>query len=215
MFEDLLRYDKNKTYCFFDLETFNLNLNFNYNRPWQFGLLFVKGEEILESKDLLINWTKESDLKISDDAAKITRYDHNKVLSKGIAPKDAWGIAEEMLNKADFIIGHNIINFDIYLIKGYAELLNKPWKHLISKMIDTRSLIQGFKLGIPFNRERDNLVEYQYKMSNKVVRGVKTNLTAVAKEYGIEHDYENLHDSICDLNLNIKVWNKLKFQIEI
>ena len=215
MFEDLLRYDKNKTYCFFDLETFNLNLNFNHNRPWQFGVVMVKGDSIIESKDIIINWTKECDLKISDEAARITRYNHQKVLDKGITPKEAWTIAESMLNKADFIAGHNIINFDMYLIRGYAEYLNRPWKHLIGKMIDTRSLIQGYKLGTPFNKERDNLIEYQYKMSNKVVRGVKTSLTTVAKEYNIEHNYDNLHDAICDLELNVKVWNKLKYQIEI
>jgi len=49
MFEDLLRFDKEKTYCFYDLETFNLNLNFNFNKPWQFGILMVKGDKIIES----------------------------------------------------------------------------------------------------------------------------------------------------------------------
>lgn len=215
MFEDLLRFDKEKTYCFFDLETFNLNLNFKHNRPWQFGLIMIKGNETVESKDIIINWTKECDLKISEKAAQITRYDHTKVLEKGISPREAWAIVEPLMNQADFIIGHNIINFDIYLIRGYAEYLGKEWRHLVDKMIDTRSLIQGFKLGTPYNREQDSLIEHQYKMSNKVVRGVKTNLTTVAKEYNIEHNYDNLHDAICDLELNVKVWNKLKYQIEI
>lgn len=215
MFEDLLRFDKNKKFFFFDLETFNLCLNFVQNRPWQFGILIVQGDEVIESKDILINWTKETDLKISDEAARITRYDHGKVLREGIKPKEAWEIAEKYMDSCDYIIGHNIINFDIYLLKGYAEYLNRPWKHLVPKMIDTRSLIQGMKLGIPFNKEKDNLIEYQYRMSNRVVKGVKTNLTAVGKEYNIEHDYENLHNAIVDLELNLKVWNKVKYQIDI
>ena len=215
MFEDLLRFDKTKTYCFFDLETFNLNLNFNYNRPWQFGIVMVKGDEIIERKDLLINWTKETDLRVGEEAAKITRYDHQKLLRLGIEPKKAWEIASQYLEKADFIIGHNILNFDLYLLRGYAEYLNHPWKHYIKKMIDTRSLAQGYKLGIAYNKGKDDLIEYQYKMSNKIVRGVKTSLTALGKEYMIEHDYDNLHDAITDLELNVKVWNKLKLQIEI
>lgn len=215
MFEDLLRFDQQKTYALIDFETYNLCLNFCQNRPWQLGIILVRGDNIIESKDLIINWTKETDLEISAEAARITRYDHKKVLEKGISPKEAWEIAEPYLNNADFIMGHNILNFDTYLLKGYAEYLNRPWKHYIPKMIDTRSLIQGVKLGIPFNREKDNLIEYQYRMSNKVVKGVKTNLTAVAKEYSIEHDYAMLHDALCDLALNLKVWQKLKFQIEI
>jgi len=215
MFEDLLRFDKTKTYCFFDLETFNLNLNFKFNRPWQFGLVMVKGDDIFESKDLLINWTKETDMSVGEEAARITRYDHQKLLKLGITPREAWTIVEPYFEKCDYLIGHNILNFDLYLIRGYAEYLNAPWKHYIKKMIDTRSLAQGYKLGIPYNKGKDDLIEYQYKMSNKIVRGVKTNLTALGKEYNIEHDYENLHDAITDLQLNVKVWNKLKYQIEI
>jgi len=37
----------------------------------------------------------------------------------------------------------------------------------------------------------------------------------LGKENGIEHDYESLHDAINDLDLNLKVWNKLKWQIEV
>lgn len=215
MFEDLLRFDKTKKYCFFDLETFNLCLNFAQNRPWQVGVIMVQGGEILESHDILINWHNDCDLKIGAEAARITRYNHAKLIQNGITPKQAWEKLTTFFDSCDFICGHNIINFDIHLIKEYAKLMGSPWKHLIPKIIDTRSLIQGVKVGNPFNKERDNLIEYQYRMSNLYVKGVKTSLTTVGKEYNIEHDYDNLHDAIVDLMLNIKVWDKLKFQIEI
>jgi len=215
MFEDLLRFDKEKTYCFYDLETFNLNLNFNFNKPWQFGILMVKGDKVIESRDILINWTKETDMTVGEEAARITRYDHQKLLKLGISPKEAWNIAQPLFEKCDFLIGHNLLNFDMYLIRGYAEYLNVPWKHYLKKTIDTRSLAQGLKLGTPYDKSKGSLIEYQYKMSNRVVRGIKTNLTALGKEYNIVHDYENLHDAIKDLELNLKVWDKLKFQIEI
>ena len=215
MFEELLRFDKKKTICFFDVETYNLCLNFRQNRAWQFGIVKIQGDQIIDSKDILINWTKETDLKIGAKAAEITRYNHQKVLDKGISPKEAWSIAEKYLNECDFIAGHNIIGFDMYLIKGYAEYLNRPWKHLVPKMIDTMSLARGIKLNMPFNRERDNLIEYQYKMTNTIVKGMKTSLMALGKEYGIEHDYDNLHDAVVDLSLNVKVWNKIKYQVEI
>jgi hypothetical protein len=46
-------------------------------------------------------------------------------------------------------------------------------------------------------------------------KNVKSSLTFLGKENGIEHDYESLHDAINDLDLNLKVWNKLKWQIEV
>jgi len=47
MMENLLRYDKDKVYTFIDLETENLCLSFVNNRPWQCGMIKVKGNELL------------------------------------------------------------------------------------------------------------------------------------------------------------------------
>ena len=58
-------------------------------------------------------------------------------------------------------------------------------------------------------------MEYQYRMSCQIRKTIKTNLSASGKEFGIEHDYDSLHDAIVDLKLNLKVWNKLKWQVEI
>ena len=52
-------------------------------------------------------------------------------------------------------------------------------------------------------------------MVNKRLKNMKTNLQALGKEFSIQHDYENLHDAICDLELNIKVWNKIKWMINV
>ena len=48
---------------------------------------------------------------------------------------------------------------------------------------------------------------------SKRVKGVKTNLTALGKEYNIDHNYDKLHDALVDLELNLKVWNKLKWKL--
>ena len=58
-------------------------------------------------------------------------------------------------------------------------------------------------------------MEYQYCMNNRRVRGVRTNLKAMGEEFGIEHDYDKLHDALVDLELNIKVWDKIKYQIDL
>ena len=77
MDEHLLRYDKTKTFVFIDLETFNLCLNFCHNLPWQIGMIKAKGDFKTDSKNFYIKW--DTDLKISEAAARITRYDHKKV----------------------------------------------------------------------------------------------------------------------------------------
>jgi DNA polymerase III epsilon subunit-like protein len=70
-------------------------------------------------------------------------------------------------------------------------------------------------MGIKFNPKNETFMEYQYKMANIRAHGVKTKLEILGKEFEIEHDYEHLHDAIVDLQLNLKVWNKLKTLIEL
>ena len=67
----------------------------------------------------------------------------------------------------------------------------------------------------PYNEDEGSLLEYQYRMANIRKKGVRTNLMALAKGYKIDHDYDSLHNAIVDLELNLKVWNKLKWEIEV
>jgi hypothetical protein len=120
-----------------------------------------------------------------------------------------------LLEQADYIIMHNGLKFDLYLLKDYAKMMGKPWKWMMPKILDTKSIAQGIKMGIPYKPKDGEFLEYQYRMANIIAHGIKTRLAILGKEYNIPHDYENLHDAIVDLELNLKVWNKLKFQIEI
>ena len=84
----LLRYDKEKTFVFIDCETFNLCLNFCHNLPWQISMLKVKGDKVIDSKDFYIKW--DTHLKISKEAARITRYSQSTVDKKGLPPKEVF-----------------------------------------------------------------------------------------------------------------------------
>jgi hypothetical protein len=110
---------------------------------------------------------------------------------------------------------HNGLKFDLYLLKGFAEYMGEDWSFILPKVIDTKAVAQGIKMQIPFNPQKEPYIEYQYKMANSFARGIKTRLELLGKEYGIDHNYDLLHDAIVDLELNLKVWNKLKFEIEI
>ena len=92
--------------------------------------------------------------------------------------------------------------------------MGEPYQHLMSKIIDTLAIARGIKSGEAYKMDTCFL-EYQYRMINFRKRGMKTNLAQLGKDYSIDHDYDNLHDALVDLELNLKVWNKLKWNVEI
>lgn len=213
---ELLRYNKNKKYTFLDCETFNLNLSFDFNRPWQIATINVKGDKIVDKKDIRIDWSKVApQLKIGADAARITHFDPDVQARLAMSPEEAFDMFWQDLHDTDHIIMHNGLRFDIYLLKGYAEYMGVPWKFIVSKVIDTKSIAQGIKLGIPYSPKQGNFLDYQYRMSNSFVRGIKTSLVTLAKEFGLDFDENKLHDALYDLEINKLVWDKLKYQIEL
>lgn len=212
MDEDFLRFDKGKEYVFIDCETLNLCLNSCHNLPWQIAMIKVAGDKKIAEKDFHIKW--DTDLEISADAARITRFSPKTLEEKGLTPEEVFPTIEDWLDNCDHIVGHNILGFDIYLIKDYYKYMGKPYKHLVNKIIDTNSIAKGIKCGAHY-KNNESLIEYQYKMTHTRRKGVKTNLTFLGKEFEIKHDYEKLHDALVDLDLNLKVWNKLKWQIEL
>jgi len=208
----LLRYDKEKTLVLIDCETFNLCLNFAHNLPWQISMLKVRGDKIIDSKDFYIKW--DTHLKIGQEAARITRYSPQTMKKRGISPEAAYPTIKDWLDNSDYILGHNILGFDIYLIKGFYEYMGDDYKPLVKKLIDTNCIARGIKTDKIYDKKEDFL-EYQYRTVAKRVKGVRTNLTALGKEYGIKHDYANLHNALVDLELNLKIWNKLKWEIDL
>lgn len=194
------------------METFNLCLNFCHNLPWQVGMIKAKGDAKVDSKNFYIKW--DTDLKISQDAARITRYDHKKVIREGLDPKEIFPTIKDWLDHADYIVGHNILGFDIFLIKEFYESMGCHWDHLMNKLIDTNCIARGIKYNLPY-KSSENLLEYQYKIYHTKRKDVKSSLTVLGKEFNIDHDYDKLHDAINDLDLNLKVWNKLKWQVDI
>lgn len=214
MNENWLRFNKEAKIVFIDVETFNLALNFQINRPWQIALLKVQGETVLQEVDLMVKWD-DCKFSIGAGAAAITKFNQTIFNQRSITPDAAFPQFWEHLKWADRIIMHNGLRFDIYFLKGFAEYMGEDWSFILDKVIDTKSVAQGIKLGRPYNPSGDIWIEYQYKMANDHTKGIKTNLTALGKENGIPHDYENLHNALVDLHLNLKIWNKLKYQLEL
>jgi len=213
MDEHLLRFSKNKEIVFIDCETENLCLNRSHNLPWQVAMIKTMNGKNTDEKDFMISWERE--LHVGFMAAKITKFSPAKHKEKAVPHDQVFPTIKDWLDNADYIIGHNILGFDIYLIKGMYEQAGESYDHLMDKVLDTMCLMRGIKLNLKHKPETESLLEYQYKLLHTKKKGLKTNLQAVAKEFKIEHDYTNLHNALVDLDLNLKVWNKLKWQIEI
>lgn len=213
MDENLLRFNKSATYCFFDAETENLCLYMEKNLPWQVAMLNVVDDKIIADYMRYIKWYRPPN--VSHQAAIITRFEPEMVSERGTNYKE---VIEDVVNwtsEAEYLVGHNILGFDIYFLYAFYQMVGRPTTGLVEKVIDTHCLAKGLKLNYLYNSKKSSLLEYQYKMLHTIAKGVKTNTKFLGQEYGIEHDYDHLHDAIVDLHLNLKIWNRIKFLVEI
>ncbi len=210
----LLRFKPEQKYLVWDLETCNLNLAVSVNLPWQLGFLTIENNEVKETKTLYIYW---KNLKVSAGAAKVTRFNHQTYLDMALPAQDVLGEFETYLYDPNYlVIGHNQLNFDIYVHKIWREQLGyRSNFSYLNRCIDTNAVAKGIKLDRKYRPPEDFLV-YQYRMLSVRQKGLKSSLTALGKENNIPFDYENLHDAGNDILLNWIIWNKvLRFQVEV
>jgi DNA polymerase III epsilon subunit-like protein len=172
----------------------------------------VNGKNV-DQKNFIVKYDR--DLHVSAMAAKITRFSPVTHAKKAMPFDQIFPTIQDWLDNADYILGHNILGFDIYLIKSMYESQGLEYRHLMDKILDTMCLVRGIKLGVEYKPESESVLEYQYKLLHTRKKGLKTSLIAVSKEYSIEHNYDMLHDAIVDLELNLKLWNKLVYQLNI
>ena len=213
---NLLRDNKKQKYAIIDGESCNLNLGDLENKSWQWGILDCKGEEIIQSHDLLIKWPK---LNVSKEAAKHTRFSQDNIDKHGIEPKRALDILDSYIYNPEYkLIIHNGLGFDVYLHNIFRRNLGlKTDYSYIYRILDTNCLAKGIKLGIKYEGKNEkDLLMYQYKLFYTIQKGLKTNLTLLGKENEIDVNYDELHNSLNDVILLKLVWNKyIKWRLEI
>jgi DNA polymerase III epsilon subunit-like protein len=145
----------------------------------------------------------------------ITKFSHSTYKNKAVPYNEIFPTIEDWLENCDYIVGHNILGFDMYLIKNYYEAMGKPYQHLVDKVIDTYCLAKAMKMDIQHKPDLESITEFQYKLIHLKKKGIKTSLKQMGMDFSIEHDYANLHNALVDLELNLKVWNKLKWSVEV
>lgn len=215
MNKDLLRFQDDKVFTFIDCETLNLCLHPFHNLPWQVSLIETRGGKTLKEHDYYPNFWGDEDVPISDDAKRITRFDQRRFNEVSVDPQSAAESIYEILNRADYICGHNLLGFDVYVLRGVFQKYGLDWRMMMPKIIDTLALMKGVRLGAKYDKGSDTLLSYQYKQINTIAGRLKCSLGALGKEFDIEHDYDRLHDGLVDLRLNVKVWGKIQYMVEI
>ena len=210
---DLLRFDKTSEFVVVDFETESLCLYTPRNLPWQVGMIKFNGVSNIEEYARFIKWHRPPN--VSEGAARVTHFDPTNVEKYGVDYKEVVKTIVDWTKSAKYILGQNFLGFDIYILQYMYRMMGESTDGIAEKVLDTHALAKGLKINYKYNPETMTLLGYQYTMINTIVKKVKTNLEALGREYGIEHDFSSLHDALSDVSLNIKVWHKLKFQVDI
>jgi len=209
----MLRFNKDQKYICFDFETCHLNLVNTDNKPWQLSYIIAKGNQIIKEVDNYIYWP---DLKLSEGAKKVTHFDERRYHSLAADPKDILSSFEDYIYDSDYlIVGQNLLGFDVYIHNIYRKLLGKsPDFSYVKRILDTNCIAKAIKKNIKPQKDLD-FTCWQYRLNDFREKGLKTSIKAQLKDYKIDFDESMLHNSMYDVQMNFKIFQKQLWQIEI
>jgi DNA polymerase III epsilon subunit-like protein len=208
--ENLLRFNFDQNYLILDTETEGLNLI--SSRPWQVSWITAKGKAIKTKNDRYVKWP---DLKVSDEAAKITNFDRHFYESKAENPlkvlNDLWSVLSD---PSYIIVGQNLLNFDVYILNILRKHCGlEPDHSYISRILDVRALAMSLALENK-DFQKDDILS-QYKFVSYRDKKIKTSQAFLLKKYEIEHDPTKLHNALYDIEMTFKIFLKQIQEINI
>jgi len=211
---NLLRFNKDKVFVVFDIESEDLRLL--GNRGWQLSYLVATQNRILEEHDYFLWW---DDLNMSADAARITRFNYEEYKQKAQDPKKILEQFDTYLyNPENIIVGANIVNFDIYVLNTMRKAvgLKTDWS-FVDRMLDIQCIEKAKALNrkeIP--QEPNKRAATMFELSNWRKKGVKTSVEHLAKNvYQIDYDPNKAHDAKYDNRLCLEILKKQIYTINI
>ena len=211
MNDNLLRFNFGQKYLVLDTETEGLNLR--HTRPWQIAWIEAVGKKIISRQERYIWW---DDLKISDEAARITGFDYSKYRSLAQSPQE---ILKEFLpllkDKNTKIIGQNILGFDVYMINSWMKNagLETDFSY-VKNILDTKAIAMSIAKGVK-TADKNDLISWQYRWLNYREKGIKTSQAHLLKLYDIPHDPSLLHGALYDIEMTFAIFQKQIYDIEI
>ncbi len=190
---NLLRYNlPNRKFYTFDFEG---DLNTNFSTPFQLSFIISTGTKIEKQFDFYLKW---KDLNISEFVKKYAHYDEYRMDKHGVPPEEAFEVFSKYIYDPEYSgIGANVLGFDCAL--AYNCLKRLGMKHdyeFLKRIYDTNALFKLYKLGI--KPDNNNLLAQQFSLNFFRQKGLKSNVTYVAKEFGLEIDETRTHDGLYD-----------------
>lgn len=192
-----------------DFETERLTLR--YNRPWQAAWVICDNQKIYTTKSYYIKW---DDLNISPDAARITRFNRLEYMRKARPPLEVLEEFDADLYNPEYKNAwHNPLSFDVYIHDYYRQLMGKPRDFsYIERLIDTNCISKAYLKGI--KPDLTNFLAWQYKMTDLVEKGLKTNLGVMCKTLDIPFEEGKAHEGGYDVNRNFELYKGLLPKVE-
>jgi DNA polymerase III epsilon subunit-like protein len=189
-----------------DCETESLNLL--RSRPWQLAWIEAVGKKIIARHERYIWWP---DLKVSEEAARITGFDYGKYKRLAVSPEEVisefWPVLE---NKENKIIGQNILGFDVYMLNSLRKSCGQEACFSYIRRVLDMSIAKEVK-----TVESDDLISWQYRWLNYREKGIKTSQAHLLKHYEIPHDPSKLHGALYDIEMTFNIFQKQIYDIEI
>src|SRR3990167_704278 len=176
-------------YIAYDFET--TGLDYAKDQPVEIGAITVDDQTGETAQyDIFIKIAAP----LSEDTKRITGITDEMLAAKGVALEGAMkalfkimGLRPDGFDAAVTIIGHNIIGFDNWFLKKYAEKYGYAFPER-ERFFDTAGEFRGLLLGEQrFVHECD--YDYHDRMLRLNVKGARYNLTAACGYYKITMDH--------------------------
>lgn len=204
--------NRNEKFVFWDVETNGLNLV--YSQPYQLSYIIVQGGKVIEKVDDFIWW---DDYKMPQAAAQVNRFDRLKY-ERRAQPLDVVMKRFEEKCRGAVLVGHNVLNFDVYMLNMmYAKLGIKHDFWFMDKIVDTNALAKSY-LTKRKNNDFDDWEEFVgWQLSSIAVhdRTLKSSQGFMLKHFDIDFDPSRLHEALYDVEKNKEVFEKLLFTLKL
>lgn len=197
-----------QTIYFCDTETEGLNLN--TSRPWEFAWVKMENGKITESESRYLYW---DDLNISEKAKEVTGFNQDKYDREALCPKKVYDEISPWFFGNNVLGFHNGLNFDVYQIRNWFREIEKPTNFdWVKKVVDTNALAKAL-----LNKAKpdfQNFDAWQSKWANYIRRGLKTNITFLCKEWGIDIDETRTHQGDYDCYLTAQIYKQIVYKMQ-
>ncbi len=188
---------------YLDLESTGLDPNVSH--LIQFGSIIDDNGKITEDEFVL-----KKNIVVSEKTTQLTSITQEQV-NEGIDPLIAFGRIASLIETSDVLVGHNIIKFDLPFIvvrSNIWDIAINP--HPGQVIIDTAALFKAVK-GHYVPESNEALAQFQRRVLNYRVLGLKFNLDLAMKHFGIEiKEGEDRHTALADIRYTKLVYEQLR-----